>query len=109
MRKDEVIDFLTENVLNERLARIIENDEELKIARVHAIELFNKLLADLSEEQKKIFDCFITANAEEQARTEYLVYKQGLKDMTNLVESLYAKERKGEVEQTIVKRLLDNK
>ncbi len=102
MRKDEIIDLLTENALNERLARIIENDEKLKAAKVRAMDLFNKLLTTLSEKQKELFDWFMTANAEEQARMEYLIYRQGLKDMKNLNESLQNNETGCEEKQTVL-------
>lgn len=109
MKKDEVIDLLTENVLNERLAMIVENDEELKVAKLHSMNLFNKLLAILSEEQKELFDWCVIANAEEQARTEYLVYKQGLKDMANLGESLYNRTDREEAKKLVELSASDNK
>lgn len=88
MKKNEIIDLITGNALNERFERIISNDEEIKAKRIHAMQVFDKLLATFSEEQKELFDWFTEADAEETARREFLIYQQGLKDMYNLKESL---------------------
>lgn len=90
--KNEVIDLLTEYATNERLSRIVEDDEEIKAARIHSQEKFSELVATLTEEQKKLLEIFITTDSEEVARMEFLTYQQGLKDMFNLIMSLLDKQ-----------------
>jgi len=89
MRKDEVIDLLTENALNERFDKIVSDNEEINAAAKHSMKLFRKLTATLSAEQEKLFDAYMTTEVEGQSKREYLIYQQGLKDMANLNESLY--------------------
>lgn len=96
LEKNEVIDLLTEYATNERLSRIVEDDEELIAARIHSQEKFSELEAALTEEQKKLLETFITADSEEVARMEFLTYQQGLKDMFNLIMSLLDKQEEKE-------------
>lgn len=83
---NEVIDLLTEYVTNERLFRIVEDDAEIRAARIRAEEK-----CTLSDEQRDLFDSFIAADSEAAARMEFLTYQQGLKDMFNLIMSLQNK------------------
>lgn len=92
MVKNEVMDLLTEYATNERLSRIVEDDEEVQAARIHAQDKYTKLVATLTEEQKELLEAFISADSEEVARMEFLTYQQGLKDMFNLIMSLMDKE-----------------
>ncbi len=92
IQKDEVMDLLTEYATKERLSRIVEDDEEIKAARIHSQEKFSELETTLTEEQKKLLETFITADSEEVARMEFLTYQQGLKDMFNLIMSLMDKQ-----------------
>lgn len=96
IQKDEVMDLLTEYATNERLSRIVADDEEIIAARIHAQEKFSELETALTEEQKKLLEAFITADSEEVARMEFLTYQQGLKDMFNLIMSLLDKQAEQE-------------
>lgn len=88
----EVIDLLTEYATNERLSRIVEDDEEIRAARIHSEEKYTSLESTLTDEQKKLLDSFITADSKMDARMEFLTYQQGLKDMFNLIMSLQDKQ-----------------
>lgn len=92
MVKDEVIDLLTEYATNERLSRIVEEDEEVQSARIHAQEKYTQLESTLTKKQKELLEALVSADSEEEARMEFLTYKQGLKDMFNLVMSLLDKQ-----------------
>lgn len=92
MVKDEVIDLLTEYATNERLSRIVEEDEEVQAARIHAQEKYTQLESTLTKKQKELLEALVSADSEEEARMEFLTYKQGLKDMFNLVMSLLDKQ-----------------
>ncbi len=92
MVKDEVIDLLTEYATNERLSRIVEDDEELRAARIHAEDKYTELAVTLMEEQKELLEALISADSEEVARMEFLTYQQGLKDMFSLIMSLMDKQ-----------------
>lgn len=90
--KNEVIDLLTEYATNERLSRIVEDDEEVQAARIHAQDKYTELAATVTEEQKELLEALISADSEEVARMEFLTYQQGLKDMFNLIMSLMDKQ-----------------
>ncbi len=92
MVKDEVMDLLTEYATNERLSRIVEDDEEVQAARIHAQDKYTELVTTLTEEQMELLETLISADSEEVARMESLTYQQGLKDMFNLIMSLMDKE-----------------
>ncbi|MCM1501028.1 MAG: hypothetical protein NC124_21430 [Clostridium sp.] len=66
----------------------MENDEELRAARIHAEEKYTSFKNVLNEEQRMQFEEFLAAESEETARMEFLSYQQGLKDMFNLIMSL---------------------
>lgn len=86
--ENEVIDLLTEYATNERLSRIVGDDEEIRAAKIHAQEMYDRLLNALTARQRKLLDAFISADSETAARMEFLTYQQGLKDMFNLMMSL---------------------
>lgn len=88
----EVIDLLTEYATNERLSRIVEDDAEIRVARIHSEEKYTSLESTLTDEQKKLLDSFIMADSKMDARMEFLTYQQGLKDMFNLIMSLQDKQ-----------------
>lgn len=92
MVKNEVMDMLTEYATNERLSRIVESDEELRAARIHAEEKYTGLKSALEGNQKELLESFIAADSEMNARMEFLTYQQGLKDMFNLIMSLLDKQ-----------------
>lgn len=87
-----MIDLLTEYATNERLSRIVEDDEEVQAARIHAQDKYNQLVSKLTEKQKELFEALTFADLEEAARMEFLTYQQGLKDMFNLIMSIMDKE-----------------
>ncbi len=89
-----MIDLLTEYATNERISRIVESDEELRSARIHADGKYTEIISVLEDNQRKLLDSFITADSEMDARMEFLSYKQGLKDMFNLIMSLMDKQMK---------------
>ena len=91
-----MLDLLTEYATNERISRLVENDEELRASRIHAEEKYNILKSVLAGNHKELLDSFITADSEMDSRMEFLSYQQGLKDMFNLFMSLMDKQ----VEQT---------
>lgn len=90
--KNEVLDLLTEYAANERLSRIVEDDEELMAARIHAEEKYTSFKSVLNGEQRMQLEEFLSAESEEVARMEFLTYQQGLKDMFNLLMSLLDKQ-----------------
>lgn len=92
MVENEVLDLLTEFATNERLSRIVEEDEEIRAARIHSEEKYTSLQSTLTEGQEELLDAFVTADSEMDARKEFLTYQQGLKDMFNLMMSLQGKQ-----------------
>lgn len=62
--ENEIIDLLTEYATNERLSRIIEDDEEIKATRIHAQEVYTRLEGAMTGEQRKLLDLFLSADSE---------------------------------------------
>lgn len=83
---------MTEYATNERISKLVENDEELKAAKIHAEEKYNVLKSVLAGNHKELLESFIAADSEMDARMEFLSYQQGLKDMFNLLMSLMDKQ-----------------
>ena len=69
----EVFEIVTEYLTNERLSRIVGEDEEYRAALTHEKEAYFKLDVTLSE---------VAANVER------ITYQQGMKDMYALIMSL---------------------
>lgn len=94
MKKNEVMNILTEYTTNERLSRFIMQNKEYKTALKNEEKEYNNLDKTFTDEQKKLMDLFATANATTIALTQKIIYQQGLKDMYNFIMSL---QDKGEV------------
>ncbi len=95
MKKDEMINLLTEHAMSERLDKLIlQNAKYLEIReKVHLLlEELEKI--DSSTSMRNIIDRYDSAVHEESALYAYFTYQQGLKDMFNLIMSL---QNKGEI------------
>ena len=89
MKKDEMINLLTENALNERLDKLIlQNTKYIEIReKVHSL-LDELERIDSSKSVQSTIDKYDSAVHEESALYAYFTYQQGLKDMFNLIMSL---------------------
>lgn len=97
MEKDEMINLLTEYATNERLdSLVLQNTEYVSIRKktTSIMEELEKL--DSSKEIQKLIDRYDSATYEAAALYANFAYKQGLKDMFNLVISL--KDKKEDIE-----------
>ncbi len=89
MKKDEIINLLTENAMSERLDKLIlHNTKYIEISeKVHSLlEELEKI--DSSKSVQSTIDRYDSAVHEESALYAYFTYQQGLKDMFNLIMSL---------------------
>lgn len=86
--KNEVIEILTQYLTEERLSKIIAQNEEYKSALVTEIEVHDKFEKTLSDEQKELFNEFISASSDTEAQIEKLNYQQGMKDLFSLLKAL---------------------
>lgn len=86
--KNEVIEILTQYLTEERLSRIIAQNEEYNTALVTEIEVHDKFEKTLSDEQKELFNEFISASSDTEAQIEKLNYQQGMKDLFSLLKAL---------------------
>ena len=94
--ENEVFEIVTEYLTNERLSKIIAKDEEYKAALTHEQEVYSKLDATLSDEQKRLMDRYGVAQGEVAANQIKLTYQQGMKDMYSLLMSLQNKNEEEE-------------
>lgn len=86
--KNEVIEILTQYLTEERLSKIIAQNEEYNTALVTEIEVHDKFEKTLSDEQKELFNEFISASSDTEAQIEKLNYQQGMKDLFSLLKAL---------------------
>lgn len=86
--ENEILNILTQYLSEERMGKIIANDEKYQAAKIHEIEVYDKFNSTLSEEQIKLFNDFISASVESEANIQRINYQQGMKDMFALIKSL---------------------
>ena len=89
MKKDEMINLLTEHAMSERLDNLIlQNTKYIEIReKVHLLlEELEKI--DSSKSVQSTIDKYDSAVHEESALYAYFTYQQGLKGMFNLIMSL---------------------
>ena len=84
----EVFEIVTEYLTNERLSRILGEDEEYRAALTHEKEAYFKLDVTLSDGQKELINMLGVAQGEVAANVERITYQQGMKDMYALIMSL---------------------
>ena len=89
MRKDEMINLLTEHAMGERLDNLIlQNTKYVEIReKVHSL-LEEIESIDSTKSMRSTIDRYDSAVHEESALYAYFTYQQGLKDMFNLIMSL---------------------
>ena len=85
---NEVLEMFTHYLTEDRLNKIVEQDEEYKSAKWHEIEAHDRFERTLTEEQNKLFNNFIVAASETEANIERINYQQGMKDLFALLKSL---------------------
>lgn len=79
MKKDEVIDILTEYSTNDRLSKFLMQNEKYKTALKNEEKQYNNFDKTLTDEQKALLDSFSSASAATTAFTKKIVYQQGFK------------------------------
>ena len=72
----------------ERLGRIIRQDEKYQAARIQEKGEYDRLKNILSDEQIELFNKFTLAAEETDANVQRIIYQQGMKDMFALLKSL---------------------
>ncbi len=92
MRQDEMIDLLAEHATNERLDKIAFKNPEYITAREKTDFLLQELEETIpSKEVQKAINEYDSAIHATSALYANLAYRQGLKDMFNLIMSLLDK------------------
>lgn len=86
--ENDILEILTQYLTEERIGRIVENDEEYNAARIHEQEVHDKFESTLTDEQIEAFNNFISAASETEANVERIYYQQGMKDMFSLLKAL---------------------
>lgn len=86
--ENEILETLTHYLMEDRLNSVMKQDEEYQAAKLHEIEVHNKLESCLTTEQLNLLDDFIAAASETGANTERIYYQQGMKDLFALFKAL---------------------
>lgn len=86
----EVLEILADNLTNERLDNIIQQDKEyIEIKeRVHKSLLELEAIGSDKKEVQRIIDAYDSTVHEESSLYARLAYKQGMKDLAQLLLSL---------------------
>lgn len=85
---NEVLEMITQYLTEDRLNRIVEQDEEYRAARLHERELHDRLEGTLTKEQIEMFNDFTIAASEAEANVERINYQQGMRDLFALLKAL---------------------
>ena len=85
---NEVLEIFTHYLTENRLNKIIEQDEEYQAAKCHEKEAHDRFERTLTEKQNELFNNFIVAASETEANIERINYQQGMKDLFALLKSL---------------------
>lgn len=86
--REEVLRIITENLTNERLDAIIMQTEEYQQAQREENQMTEILEKTLSKEQHKAYNQYLTAENQRIAVYIMLCYRQGMKDIVELLMSL---------------------
>ncbi len=93
MKKDEMINLLTEHAMSERLDNLIlQNTKYIEIREKVHLLLDELEKIDSTKSLQNTIDKYDSAVHEESALYAFFTYQQGLKDMFNLIMSLQNKE-----------------
>ena len=87
----EVLSIITENLMNERLDKIIIQMEEYKQAEKQGCQMKETFEKMLSQEQFKAYNQYLTAQNHFIAVYTKICYQQGMKDIASLLLSLVDK------------------
>ncbi|MDE6052496.1 MAG: hypothetical protein K2G55_01760 [Lachnospiraceae bacterium] len=85
---NEIFEMVTQSLTEGRISRIMNCDEEYEAAKLHERVVHDKLMELLTDQQKELFDDYITAASETDANAERIVYQQGMKDLYALLMAL---------------------
>ena len=84
---NDLLEMLTQ-FTEEYISDVLEQDEELRAARLHETEKHDQFEKTLTSEQLQLFDDFLSAASETTANIERIFYQQGMKDMFALFKAL---------------------
>lgn len=89
--ENEVLELMTQYIAEERLQRLIIEDEEYQAASIREQEIHDNFENTLSLKQKDLYDAFIMASGETTTNLVRIVYQQGMRDLYNFLKSLETK------------------
>lgn len=90
--ENEIIEMMTEFMTENRLPKLLWQDEEYQAASSREREIHENFVCTLSPGQEKLYDDFIGSSAETEANLVQIVYQQGMRDFYNLLKSLQEKK-----------------
>ena len=90
--ENEIIELMTEFMAENRLPKLLFQDEEYQAANIRELKVHEDFVSTLSPEQEKLYDDFVASSAETEANLVRVVYQQGMRDFYNLLQSLEIKK-----------------
>lgn len=90
--ENEVLELMTQCLAEDRLQKLVIQDEEYQAASIREREVHDDFECTLTSKQKELYDSFIMAASETQMNLVRIVYQQGMRDLYNLLQSLGVKK-----------------
>ena len=90
--ENEILELMTEFMAEDRMQRLVIQDEEYCAASIREREAHDIFESTLSSEQKELYESFIMSAGETQINLVRIVYQQGMRDLYNLLQSLKVKK-----------------
>lgn len=85
---NSVIDVIVKNCMNERLDHIVMQNKDYLSTTEQSDKALDRLCEVLKPEQQLLLDDYIVANNKTSALYASCAYRQGMKDIVSLMDSL---------------------
>lgn len=86
--EESVLERITQILTEGRINEALHQSNKYKEAKREEEKLYEQLISDLNDEQKKRLDEFICSTTQAAAIWEKFSYQQGMKDLFSLFKSL---------------------
>lgn len=86
--EENILELITQALTETRISEGLKQNEKYREAKQEEDKLYDKLISDLTDEQKNRLDDFIDGTTYTIALWEKYAYQQGMKDLMSFLDSL---------------------
>ena len=94
--EDNILEMVTQALTENRISEGLQQSEKYRLAKEEEGKLYDKLISDLTDEQKNRLDDFIDGTTYTISLWETYAYQRGMKDLMSFLQSLLYQEQKKE-------------